>query len=106
MDNVWFCKVLLLFQVESNTDLGLKRHVCLCHSTGGVCTLDLMDLVNFEDYLFYLKHLFYLIYIDYLVYLFAFAAWLDQCDSKNIFEFRTQHAVTSSVCCTHYFNIG
>ena len=28
MDNVWFCKVLLLFQVESNTDLGLKRHSC------------------------------------------------------------------------------
>ena len=28
MDNVWFCKVLLLFQVESNTDVGLKRHSC------------------------------------------------------------------------------
>jgi hypothetical protein len=27
MDNVCFCKVLL-FQVESNTDLGLKRHLC------------------------------------------------------------------------------
>jgi hypothetical protein len=26
MDNVWSCKVPLLFQVESNTDLGLKRH--------------------------------------------------------------------------------
>ena len=28
MDNVWFCKVLLLFQVESNTDSGRKRHSC------------------------------------------------------------------------------
>ena len=28
MDNVWFCKILLLFQVESKTDLGLKRHSC------------------------------------------------------------------------------
>ena len=28
MDNVWFCKILLLFQVESKTDLSLKRHSC------------------------------------------------------------------------------
>ena len=25
MDNIWFCKVLLLFQVESRSDLGWKR---------------------------------------------------------------------------------
>ncbi len=28
MDNIWFCKVLLLFQVESKADLGWKRHSC------------------------------------------------------------------------------
>jgi hypothetical protein len=28
MDNIWFCKVLLLFQVESRSDLGWKRHSC------------------------------------------------------------------------------
>ena len=28
MDNVWFCKTLLLFEIESKTDLGLKRHTC------------------------------------------------------------------------------
>ncbi len=28
MDNVWFCKILLLFQVGSKPDLGLKRHSC------------------------------------------------------------------------------
>jgi hypothetical protein len=28
MDNIWFCKVLLLFQIESKTDLGWKRHSC------------------------------------------------------------------------------
>ena len=28
MDNVWFCKTLLLFEIESKTDLGLKRHSC------------------------------------------------------------------------------
>ena len=29
MDNVWFCKVLLLFEVESKTDLGWKKHSCV-----------------------------------------------------------------------------
>jgi hypothetical protein len=28
MDNSWFCKVLVLFQIDSNTDLGWKRHSC------------------------------------------------------------------------------
>ena len=28
MDNVWFCKVLLLFEVESKTDLGWKKYSC------------------------------------------------------------------------------
>ena len=28
MDNVWFCKILLLFQVESETGVGQKRHSC------------------------------------------------------------------------------
>ena len=26
MDDIWLCKILLLFQVESKTDLGMKRH--------------------------------------------------------------------------------
>ena len=28
MDNVWFCKVLLLFSFESRTDSGTKYHEC------------------------------------------------------------------------------
>ena len=28
MDNVWFCKVLLLFEIESKSDIGLERHAC------------------------------------------------------------------------------
>jgi hypothetical protein len=28
VNNTWFCKVLLLFQVESLSDLGWKRHLC------------------------------------------------------------------------------
>ncbi len=28
VDNILFCKVLLLFQVESQSDLGWKRHLC------------------------------------------------------------------------------
>jgi hypothetical protein len=28
MDNVWFCKVLLLFEIESKSDIGFERHAC------------------------------------------------------------------------------
>jgi hypothetical protein len=28
MDNVWFCKLLLLFEVESKSDIGFKKHLC------------------------------------------------------------------------------
>jgi hypothetical protein len=56
-------------------------------------TLDLGDRVNYEYYLFSLEHLFYLNCIDCLVCLFAFAAWLELCDSKIIFERRMQSQV-------------
>jgi hypothetical protein len=67
MDNVWFCKVLLLFQVESNTDVGLKRHSCAF-----VTVLEEYSGPRrpgkFEDYLFYLVHL---LYLDCIAYLFV-----------------------------------
>jgi hypothetical protein len=28
MDNVWYCKLLLLFEIESRTDDGMKLHKC------------------------------------------------------------------------------
>ncbi len=28
MDIVWFCKVLLLFEIESKSDIGFERHAC------------------------------------------------------------------------------
>ncbi len=65
MDNVWLCKVLLLFQVESNTELGLKRHSCAF-----VTVLEEYSGPrrpgNFNDYLLNLEHLYNLDYINYL----------------------------------------
>jgi hypothetical protein len=29
MDDVWFCKLLLLFEIVSKTDAGLERHACV-----------------------------------------------------------------------------
>ena len=65
MDNVWFCKVLLLFQVESNTDLGPKRHSCAF-----VTVLEEYSGPRRPGklYLLYLQHVFNLLYIDYLGY--------------------------------------
>ena len=28
MDNIWFCRLLLLFEIETRTDSGTKRHAC------------------------------------------------------------------------------
>ncbi len=28
MDNMWYCKLLLLFEIESRTDDGMKLHKC------------------------------------------------------------------------------
>jgi hypothetical protein len=28
VENIWFCKVLLLFTIETKTDAGIKRHTC------------------------------------------------------------------------------
>jgi hypothetical protein len=28
IDNIWFCKLLLLFTIETKTDAGMKKHAC------------------------------------------------------------------------------
>ena len=28
IDNIWFCKLLLLFTIETKTDAGMKKHEC------------------------------------------------------------------------------
>ncbi len=28
MDNVWFCKLLLLFEIESKSDISFTKHLC------------------------------------------------------------------------------
>jgi hypothetical protein len=28
MDNMWYCKLLILFEIESRTDDGMKLHKC------------------------------------------------------------------------------
>ncbi len=32
MDNVWFCKLLFLFEIEFKPDIGFEKHLCACVS--------------------------------------------------------------------------
>ena len=96
MDNVWFCKILLLFQVESKADLGLKRHSCAF-----VSVLEEYTKPRRPG-----KSPILLILLLDLLYLLYGSGSLVGYRMRIENNLRTQHAVASSVCCTHYFNLG
>ncbi len=66
--------------------------MCLSHSTGGVlwtsATFQTLKITYCTEYNFL-----NIDYIEYLVNLCSFAAWLDQCDLKIIFECSMQSQV-------------
>jgi hypothetical protein len=103
MDNVWFCKVLLLFQVESNADLGLKRHSCAF-----VTVMEGYSGPQRQGKLYRLLiALIVLIYFILHILLCNFSCFCSLVGSMWPENYiRTQHAVTSSVCCAHYFILG
>lgn len=74
MDNVWFCKVLLLFQIDSKTDLGWKRHSCAFVSVLEEYTGPRRPCENHNilSTLSCFRQLIILFYIDYLRYLVIF----------------------------------
>ena len=93
MDNVWFCKVLLLFQIESKTELGWKKHSCAFVSVmeeynGPKRPGILLSLLIMFILLILVRSLIWL-----SLQLLYSAAWLDQCDSSIIYERRMQSQV-------------
>ena len=62
MDNVWFCKVLLLFQVESKADSGWKRHSCAFVSV----LEEYSGPSRPGNYILFLEYLVWLFCLDYL----------------------------------------
>ena len=66
MDNVWYCKLLLLFEIESRTDDGIKRHKCAFVSVLEEFTGDKKPGIIFT-YVIYAMYSTYVTYIEYIL---------------------------------------
>ncbi len=66
----------------------------------------LVYLLDLERVVVHLVHLDYLVYLDNLLNLLNLLFWLCSVVDQTENYLLTQHAVASSICHTHYFNIG
>ncbi len=78
MDNIWFCKLLLLFKMYTKTDACMQYlecgSVCLCFCAGRV-----QGRAESRSYYAYLHILHNLIFT-------STTAWVDQCQSAIVYE--------------------
>ncbi len=86
MDNLWFCKVLLLFSIDTMTDKGVQTHECAYVSV-------------LEEYKGHMRpgHILHILYICYICYKLGIrvlillqycTAWLNACQSTIVYERR------------------
>ncbi len=69
MDNVWYCRLLLLFEIKSRTDDGIKRHKCAFVSVLEEFTGDKKPGIIFT-YVIYqnIQHLCYIHLIHFVIH--------------------------------------
>ena len=75
MDNIWFCKLLLLFRIHTRTDTGLQFHNCAYVSV-------------LEEYNNHRKpgHIMHILHILHILICFSTLTWLAQCQSTTVYE--------------------
>jgi hypothetical protein len=62
IDNIWFCKLLLLFPIETKTDAGMKEHACAFVSV----------LEEYKDHrrpVLHILHILHIIHIYHIVHI-------------------------------------
>ena len=74
MDNIWFCKLLLLFKIHTMTDTGMQYHDCTYVSV--------LEEYNGHWKSGHILHILHIIYV--LIYYLSTSAWLDQCQSAIV----------------------
>ncbi len=79
MNNIWFCKLLLLFKIHTKTDTGMQYHKCAYVSV-------------LEEYKGPRKQG-HILHILYILICLSFSAWLDQCQSAFLYERHEQAQV-------------
>ena len=78
MDNIWFCKLLLLFKIHTMTDTGMQYHDC--------AYVSVLEEYNGHRKSGHILHILHIIHI--LIYYMSTSAWLDQCQSAIVYERR------------------
>ena len=82
MDNIWFCKLLLLFKIHTKTDAGMQYRECAYVSV-------------LEEYKGPRKqgHIVLILHILHILICLSTSAWVDQCQSTIVYERREQAQV-------------
>ncbi len=83
MDNIWFCKLLLLFKIRTMTDAWMQEHECALFSV-------------LEEYKGPLKsgHILHILHVLHILHdVFLFAEWVGRCQSAIVYERREQSQV-------------
>ena len=82
MDNIWFCKLLLLFKIYTKTDAGMQYQECAYVSV-------------LEEYKGPRKsgHTLHILHILHILIYLTTSAWVDQCQSAMIYERQEQAQV-------------
>jgi hypothetical protein len=83
-DNIWFCKLPLLFTIETKTDAGMKKHTCAFvsvleeykgHRRPGLYILHILHII----------HIYHILHILHIMIL-LFTGWVDACQSTIVYE--------------------
>jgi hypothetical protein len=73
MGNIWFCKLMLLFETHAKTDTGIQG--CFCFCAGGV-QVPKKSRSYFAYFIMTISHI--------LIYLYT--AWADRCHSNIVYK--------------------
>jgi hypothetical protein len=107
IDNIWFCKVLLLFSIDTNTDTGMKTHECAyvsvmeefkgCRRPGHI--LHILHIL-------YISHILHILHIMHLTLFDCCTAWLAACQTMPVHHsIQAPRIITSIVCYSSILHI-
>jgi hypothetical protein len=92
IDNIWFCKLLPLFTIETKTDAGMKKHACAFvsvleeykgHRRPGLHILHIQHIIH----IYHILHILYIMHIMHIM-ISLFTGWVDACQSTIVYERR------------------
>jgi hypothetical protein len=86
IDNIWFCKVLLFFSIDTRTDAGMKTHECAY-----VSVMEEYKGPRLPGHILHILYILYTVHILHILFVILLdscTSWLDACQSTIIYERR------------------